>query len=215
MQSQIVHALSQMGITPMAQRVAMTSSMIAGRLALFQKNWKCISNNPWVINCIMGYAIARLCTDSIPTSSSKGVDLPPWEETEPRLRGPQNVRQACNSIDFQQSSQQGFSLTTFHCLKEKWGYTTLYKPETTKFICTHSLFQNGRHIHAGRPPKTGDWMTKVDLKDTYFIVPIALYHRRLLLFKWQRQTYQFNCLPFGLSSALWVSTKTTHPVSQP
>ena len=34
MQSQIVHALSQLGITPMAHRVSMTSSMIAGRPAL-------------------------------------------------------------------------------------------------------------------------------------------------------------------------------------
>ena len=59
--------------------------------------------------------------------------------------------------------------------------------------------------------KSGDWMTKVDLKDGYFMIPVTTDHRKLLQFKWLGETYQFNCLPFGLSSALWVFTKTTKP----
>ena len=60
--------------------------------------------------------------------------------------------------------------------------------------------------------RPGDWMTKVDLKDAYFMIPIATNQRRLLRFQWQGTTYQFNCLPFGLSSAPWVFTKTTRPI---
>ena len=155
----------------------------------------------------------RLCTDTIPTAPSKGVDLPPWGGAEPGLRGPENVRQACNSIDSQQSSQQGLPLPTVHCPKERWGYTSHYKPEKTKFICTDSPFQNGRYIYAERPPKN----RRLDdqsgpegrlLHGTHRM----LHHRRLLRFKWQGQTFQFNCLPFGLSSAPWVFTKTTRPV---
>ncbi len=55
-------------------------------------------------------------------------------------------------------------------------------------------------------------MTKVDLKDAYFMIPIAVNQSRLLRFKWQGTTYQFNCLPFGLSSALWIFTKTARPI---
>ena len=55
-------------------------------------------------------------------------------------------------------------------------------------------------------------MTKVDLKDAYFMIPIASSQRELLQFQWQGTTYQFNCLPFGLSSAPWVFTKTTRPI---
>jgi len=54
-------------------------------------------------------------------------------------------------------------------------------------------------------------MTKVDLKDAYFMVPIAQHQRRLLCFRWQVRTYQFTCLPFGLSSATW-AFKTTRPI---
>ena len=56
-QSPIVHAIVRMGVCQMAQRVAMTSHNIAGRLALFHKNWECITTDPWVKDCIRGYSM--------------------------------------------------------------------------------------------------------------------------------------------------------------
>ena len=60
--------------------------------------------------------------------------------------------------------------------------------------------------------RAGDWMAKIDLKDAYFMIPIAQKDRDFLKFQWKDQTYQFNCLPFRLSSAPWVFTKTIWPV---
>ena len=60
--------------------------------------------------------------------------------------------------------------------------------------------------------KAGDWMAKIDLKDAYFMIPIAQEDREFLCFQWKDRSYQFNCLPFGLSSAPWVFTKTTRPM---
>ena len=53
----------------------------------------------------------------------------------------------------------------------------------------------------------GDWLTRIDLKDAYFAVPIHDTHQKYLRFIWQQQTYQFTCLPFGLSSAPRIFTK--------
>ena len=133
MQSQIVHALSQMGITPMAQRVAITSSR---ETCLIPKELGVYLKRPLGHKLHLGLC-NRLCTDTIPIAPSKGVDLPPWGGAEPGLRGPKNVRQACNSIDSQRSRQP---LTTVHCPKESWGYMSHYKPEKTKLICTNSPF---------------------------------------------------------------------------
>ena len=51
-------------------------------------------------------------------------------------------------------------------------------------------------------PKAGDWMAKIDLKDAYFMIPIAQEDRVFLYFEWKNKSYRFNCLPFGLSSPM-------------
>ena len=60
--------------------------------------------------------------------------------------------------------------------------------------------------------KQWDWMAKVDLKDAYFLIPIYPDHQKYLRFQWKGQTYQFHCLPFGLSCAPRVFTKVLKPV---
>ena len=55
-------------------------------------------------------------------------------------------------------------------------------------------------------------MKKLDLKDVYYSFPIHASHRKYLRFIYQDRTYKFQCLPFGLSSALQAFTKTLKPV---
>ena len=59
-----------------------------------------------------------------------------------------------------------------------------------------------------------DWMMKIDLRDTYFAIPIAQSHQKYLRFTVQNRCYQFSCLPFGLSSAPWIFTKILRPVAE-
>lgn len=60
--------------------------------------------------------------------------------------------------------------------------------------------------------KPNDWMATVDLKDAYFLIPIHSDHQHYLRFQWEGQTYQFHCLPFGLSCAPQVFKKVMKPV---
>ena len=55
-------------------------------------------------------------------------------------------------------------------------------------------------------------MCRIDLKDAYFAVPIASHHQKYLRFSWKGQTFQFTCLPFGLSTAPRIFTKLLRPV---
>lgn len=54
-------------------------------------------------------------------------------------------------------------------------------------------------------------MTKVDLKDAFLVVPIHPDFKKYLRFIYRRTLYQFNVLPFGLSTAPYLFTKLIKP----
>ena len=46
----------------------------------------------------------------------------------------------------------------------------------------------------------GEWVTSLDFSDAYFYIPISPNSRKFLRFHYQDQTFQFQALPFGLST---------------
>ena len=55
--------------------------------------------------------------------------------------------------------------------------------------------------------KEGDFLSKVDLKDAYFVVPLHEESQSFVCFEWKDKLYQFVCLCFGLAPAPLVFTK--------
>lgn len=56
------------------------------------------------------------------------------------------------------------------------------------------------------------YMASVDLKDAYFLINMHESSKKYLRFKFEQHTYEFQCLPFGLSSAPYIFTKLLKPV---
>lgn len=56
------------------------------------------------------------------------------------------------------------------------------------------------------------YMASLDLKDAYFFVKIHPSSRKYLRFNWDNKTYEFNAMPFGLSTAPYLFTKIMKPV---
>jgi hypothetical protein len=63
--------------------------------------------------------------------------------------------------------------------------------------------------HALRP---GDWATSIDLKDSYFHVPLHPSTCKYMRFGWKGSLFQFLVLPFGLSPAPKVFTSITRVI---
>ena len=195
----------------MAQRVAASQSLIAGRLKLFLRNWKAITNDPWVIECVQGYTIDLKGQPYQYQPPGELSFLP--EETNCLSAEVTKMidKHAITPVPKEQAAK-GFQSQLFAVPKKDGGTRPIINlKRLNSFVQEVHFKMEGIHMLKDTL-KPGDWMTKVDLKDAYFMVPIALNQRRLLRFKWQGTTYQFNCLPFGLSSAPWVFTKTTRPV---
>ena len=58
----------------------------------------------------------------------------------------------------------------------------------------------------------GMFMSSIDLKDAYYSIPIWEAHRKYLSFQWNGEYFQFNVLPFGLTSAPRIFTKVLKPI---
>ena len=58
----------------------------------------------------------------------------------------------------------------------------------------------------------GCYMASIDLKDAYYSVPIDEQNKKFLCFMWDRQLWQFDCLPNGLALAPRKFTKLLKPV---
>ena len=211
MKSPIISTICQMGVTHIAQRAALTHRQIAGRLALFTSNWRVITKDPWVLNCIQGYTIDL--TEQ-PTQFQSPQELRfPLHEMECLTKEVEKMleKQAVSQVPREQAAK-GFQSQLFLVPKKEGGMRPVINLKClNSFVRPVHFKMEGIHLLKDTL-KPGDWMTKVDLKDAYFMIPIASNHRRLLRFQWKGKTYQFNCLPFGLSSAPWVFTKTTRPV---
>ena len=96
--------------------------------------------------------------------------------------------------------------------QERLRTTLGNQPESVEQVCAKRTFQDGGYPHSKGPPETRRLASQSRLEGCLFSVPIDYQHRKFLRFIFKRKTYQFNCLPFGMSSAPWVFTKTLKPV---
>lgn len=81
-----------------------------------------------------------------------------------------------------------------------------------KFVITHHFKMEDIRTVSKLISKN-DFMANIDLKEAYFFIPIHSSSKKFLRFKFHNQTYEFQCLPFGLSSAPYVFTKLMRPVT--
>ena len=98
---------------------------------------------------------------------------------------------------------QQFISTLF--LVEKGQGTGDFRPvinlkALNRFLPKEGFKMEGLHT-ARSLLRKGDYMMKLDLKDAYYAVPIHPESRKYLRFQFKGTTYEFCCLPFGLSLA--------------
>lgn len=111
-----------------------------------------------------------------------------------------------------QPQDNQFTSTLFLVQKENGEFRPVINLRAlNRFLVKESFKMEGLQVVRSLV-QPGDWMMKLDLKDAYYAIPIHSSHKTYLRFVYQNRTYEFQCLPFGLSSAPRAFTKTLKPV---
>ena len=169
-------------------------------------------NNPGpvVLNTIQGYMI-----DFVSQPHQLSVPQPPQFSAEQTQLISMEIKELLQKNAIEEVTpllQLGFYSNLFLVPKKDGGQCPVINLKAlNRFVQKEHFKMEGIHTVKDLL-RQGDWLAKVDLKDAFFAVPIDHQHRKFLRFIFKGKTYQLNCLPFGLSSALWVFTKTLKPV---
>ena len=207
--SSATRLLQSRGVCDVATEIATRGLPLAGRIQYFLSNWQNITQDEWVLNTIKGYRIEFLRK---PYQHRKPPQLTFTEKEEECMQA-----EIQSMLDKQAISRAGESSENFYSQmflvpkKDGRQRPVINLKRLNQSVKTEHFKMEGIHMLKDLL-RAGDWMAKIDLKDAYFMIPIAQEDRDFLKFQWKDQTYQFNSLPFGLSSAPWVFTKTTRPV---
>ena len=179
---------------------------LAGRTALCASNWEKVVDSQWVLDAIVGYKLDLLAEprqSHKPVTQVSAAETPQVEEEVRKLIAKGAIIQVPDSDD---------SFVSLSQIKKDGQFRPVInlKP-LNRFVRSQHFKMEGMHVVRDLLQQ-GDWMTRLDLKDAYFAIPIHRDHRRFLRFKWQAATFEFQCLPFGLSSAPRTFAKILRPV---
>lgn len=175
----------------------------------FLKNWIKITSDPTILSWVEGYKIAftsKIEQTSIPSE-------PHWSEIESSLISCQisellekGVIEKCESCEGQ------FISKIFLRQKPDASYRLILNlKKLNEFTKTeHFKLEDWKVVQ--KIVSKNCFMATLDLKDAYYLIPIAGQDKKYLRFVFKNEYYEFNCLPFGLNTAPWVFTKIMKPV---
>ena len=198
-----------MGLKDIAPSLAQKHLPLAGRIAHFIRNWEVVTSDAWVLNAVKGYELDLSAT---PYQCLRPKELTFGEDELATLDMEIAKMKQKGAICLADKTNTGFYSQLFVVPKKDGGHRPIINLKKLNQFVKPQHFKMESINMLKDILKRGDYMTKVDLKDAYFMVPLRDKHRNLTRFTWKGSTFQFNCLPFGLSSAPWVFTKITRPI---
>jgi len=167
---------------------------IAGRLRLYIEEWKKLTSDKFIIQCLQGYKIPfrEIPEQSIPPGE------PNWSTHEVK-----RIKIEIDELLLKQAIVEcedcpGQFISSYFLIPKPDGSNRLIinLKKVNKFIIQkHFKMEDIRSALALL--SQNDYMASIDLKDAYFLIPVHSEFRKFLRFRFNDKLYQFTCLPFG------------------
>ena len=203
-----VTELTRRKIMPLAATPNLCN-IFTGRISRFLSNWKALTCDPWVLQTVeKGYVIPLTMT---PTQQHHPYSPHLSTREESLLREEIQLLLQKQAVQEVVPNTKGFYSNMFMVPKKDGGQRPVINlKHLNRFVKSEHFKMEGLHTVKALIQEN-DWMAKIDLKDAFFMVPIAQQHQHLLLFTVGTKTFRFRCLPFGLCTAPRVFTKILKP----
>ena len=176
---------------------------VGGCLAPHWRRWQAIGAESWVVTVLRdGYRVPFL--HSPPPLSRTPVSFPTYGAGSPRA---QALRQeikgmlAKGALEIARDPGPGFYSRLFLVEKASGGWRPVIDLSHLNEFVQLASFKMETVASVLLSVREGDFLASLDLKDTYFQIPIYLSSRKLLRFTSEGTVYQFRELCFGLSTA--------------
>jgi len=184
-------------------------SHYAGRLRFYLSEWRCITNDEFVLSTIEGYKIPFI---TLPSQSCEPVQ-PEFSDIE-NLHIDKCITKLkqIGAIVSVKPDRIQFVSKIFAVPKSDGTYRLILNlKEVNKFI-EHTHFKMEDYRTVCNLIQQDGYLGSIDLQDAYHLIHMYPGHQVYLRFRWKGILYQYTCLPFGLSSAPRVFTKIMRPV---
>jgi len=202
---------AETGIQPEPVSTAsVTSTVRAGSLMSYIHRWKGITADRLVITTIQGYKLPFVKPVPFQTKEPKPKQ---FSETEQQQIQSCLSRMLSIGAILKVESIAGQFLSPIFVIPKPDGtgrFILNLKKLNTYMETSHFKMEDYRTVSQLLQPN--DFMAKIDLQDAYYLIPIADKDKKFLRFRYNEHYYEFQCMPFGLSTAPRVFTKLMKPV---
>ena len=176
----------------------------AGHLAKFLPNWRCITIDPEILDMVVGY---KLELTSPPVQH--------WVKGPLHFSLTESWKIVGKILDLllkgalTKATPDSDQFLSNLFLVPKWdgdSRLVINIKDINTYLQYNHFKMEGIHLMCDlmRP---NDWLSKIDLKDAYFVIPIWENHKKYFRFRWTDSSLQFTCLPFCLAVAPRLFTK--------
>lgn len=183
---------------------------MAGKIFLFRHSWQAFSRDKWIHDVVRGKVLEF---DVVPVQSEFPRPLTLSITDREALDNAmltfiqQKVVERCSHI-----SDRGFYSNVFPTRKRDGTVRVILNLKKLNDFVKHVHFKMSSIKEVLSLLQENCFFMTIDLKDAYFSVRIQPEDRKWLRFMWNNQSFQFTCLPQGLTSAPRIFTKLLKPI---